>query len=105
MMLSMLMIGMPSIAMAKTSTVTPDDDIQSVLDAASPGDTIVFDLGTYDLVDTLTVDKSLTLMSADPYAATKPVLDGGGTLGRIIYIAADDVTIDGLEIANGTGDL
>jgi parallel beta-helix repeat protein len=24
---------------------------------------------------------------------------------RIIYIAADDVTIDGLEIANGTGDL
>jgi len=45
------------------------------------------------------------LTSADPLAATKPVLDGGGTLSRIIYIDADNVTIDGLEVAKGTGDL
>jgi len=45
------------------------------------------------------------LTSADPLAATKPVLDGGGTLSRIIYIDADNVTIDGLEVANGAGDL
>jgi flavin reductase (DIM6/NTAB) family NADH-FMN oxidoreductase RutF len=45
------------------------------------------------------------LTSEDPYAATKPILDGGGTLGRIITIAADDVTIDGLEVANGKEDL
>ena len=99
------LLVMPLAAMADVHNVSPGDDIQAAIDAASPGDTIVFALGTYSLSSTLNVNESLTLTSADPYAATKPVLDGGGTLDRIIYIAADDVTIDGLEITNGTGDL
>jgi hypothetical protein len=103
--LSMLLIGMPAVAASTTHPVSPGDDVQAIIDAASPGDTILFALGTYSLSSTLTVPKSLTLTSADPYAATKPVLDGGGTTGTIIYIAADDVTLDGLEVANGTGDL
>ena len=100
-----LSIGIPALAVTDIHNVSPGDDVQSVINAASPGDTIVFGLGTYSLSSTLIVDESLTLTSADPYAATKPLLDGGGTLNRIIYISADDVTIDGLEIANGTGDL
>jgi parallel beta-helix repeat protein len=103
--LSALLIGMPAVAAADTHDVSPGDDIQAVIDAASPGDTIVFALGTYSLSSTLNVNKSLTLTSVDPLAATKPVLDSGGTLGTIIYIAADDVTLDGLEVANGTSDL
>jgi hypothetical protein len=103
--LSMLLIGMPAVAASTTHDVSPGDDVQLAIDTADPGDTILFAPGTYSLSSTLNVHKSLTLTSADPYAATKPLLDGGGTLDRIIYIAADDVTIDGLEIANGTGDL
>jgi len=103
--LSMLLIGMPATAASTTYEVYPGDDVQAIIDAASPGDTILFALGTYSLSSMLNVTESLTLTSADPYAATKPVLDGDGTLGRIITIAADDVTIDGLEIANGTEDL
>ncbi len=103
--LSALLIGVPAVAAADTHDVSPGDDIQAVIDAANPGDTIVFALGTYSLSSTLNVNKSLTLTSVDPLAATKPVLDSGGTLGTIIYIAADDVTLDGLEVANGTSDL
>jgi hypothetical protein len=104
--LSALLVGTPQVVVAGTTfTVSPGDDIQAVIDDASSGDTIVFALGTYSLSSTLNVNKSLTLTSADPYAATKPILDGGGTLGRIILIEADNVTIDGLEVANGTEDL
>ena len=105
MILSVLLMAMPPAAMADTYIVSPGDDVQDAIDAANPGDTIVFALGTYSLSSTLTVNQSLTLTSADPYAATKPLLDGGGALARIIYIAANDVVIDGLEVANGTEDL
>jgi parallel beta-helix repeat protein len=105
MVLSALLIGMPAVAVADTRNVSPGDDIQAVITAANPGDTIMFGLGTYSLSATLNVNKSLTLTSENPYATPKPILDGGGTLGRIIYIAADNVIIDGLEIANGTEDL
>jgi len=105
MVLLALLIGMPAVVVADTHDVSPGDDIQAAIDTASPGDTIVFALGTYSLSATLNVNKSLTLTSVDPLAATKPVIDGGGSLGEIIKIAADNVTIDGLEVANGTGDL
>ncbi len=99
------MLAPVAVGQGSTHYVSPGDDIQAAIDGADPGDTIEFALGTYVLPDTANVTKSLTLTSADPYSATKPVLSGGGTLDRIIYIDADDVTVDGLEVAYGTGDL
>jgi hypothetical protein len=105
----LLSLSLPGISLAQTTHhVSPGDDIQNVIDnVASPGDTIEFALGTYNLTATLNVTKSLTLTSgaSDPFNDPKPILDGGGTLGIIIYIDADYVTIDGLEVCNGTGDL
>jgi len=88
-----------------THYVSPGQDIQGIIDAATPGDTIQFASGTYTLASTLSVNKPLTLTSADPYAEEKPLLDGEGSLGSIIYINSDGVVIDGMEIANGTADL
>lgn len=92
-------------AAATTHYVSPGDDIQAVIDGASPDDTIQFALGTYSLPATLSVNKSLTLTSAIPCRPNKPLLEGGGTLNRIILIDADNVIVEGLEVAYGTGDL
>ena len=43
------LMGTSTVAAETTFNVSPGDDIQAVIDAASPGDTIVFDVGTYNL--------------------------------------------------------
>ena len=103
---ALLLTPMPAPAVTCTTTVPTGGDIQAAIDAADLGHVICLAApGTYSPTATIVVDESITLTTADPYATTKPVVDGGGSLGEIIKIAADDVTIDGLEVANGTGDL
>jgi nitrous oxidase accessory protein NosD len=68
MVLSVLLVGMPAVAVADTHNVNPGEDIQAVIDDAGPGDTIVFAPGTYSLSATLNVNKSLTLTSAALWA-------------------------------------
>ncbi|MBE0533285.1 MAG: right-handed parallel beta-helix repeat-containing protein [Rhodospirillales bacterium] len=102
--------------------VLPGMSIQAAIDAASDGDVIHVEAGVYTLTETIVIDKAITLLGAqagvDPRGAEalggpalrtaggpgESVIDGGG-LDTLIRIAADNVTIDGFDIGNGTGDL
>lgn len=76
--------------------------------------------GTYYPTSTITVNKPVTILgpqaTVDPrpyYGSTRTagddtseaIIDGNGILDTIIYIASDEVIINGLEICQGTGDL
>ncbi|HID74319.1 MAG TPA: hypothetical protein EYP43_04635, partial [Thermoplasmata archaeon] len=88
---------------AGAATIIVDDDwvgadyqdIQSAIDAASDGDTILVYDGAYS--ESLIVNKSVTIQGNG--SATVKV-DAGGT-GDGINITADNVTISGLNATNG----
>ena len=72
--------------------------LQALVDAATPGATIVVPAGQYD--GDLIIDKSIRLQGRD-----RPILRGSGG-GSVVRLRADDVTIEGVEIdGRGGGDL
>ncbi len=93
-------------SMAATHTVNPGDDaaaINTVIAGAVPGDTIVFNDGTYNLASRIEVEvDGLTLQSettggARIIAANYPVVSVGDNIGISIdglYFEADDDGID-----------
>ena len=86
--------------------VCPQCTIQAAVDAASSGDTINIDAGTFE--ERVVIDKSLTLSGAG--AGTNPVahtiLDGSGlgagASGFHILVNITDVTIEDLTVQNYT---
>jgi len=95
--------------------------IQHAINNASAGDTIFVHAGNYTPPSTIIINKdNLTLKGpqADvdprpscgstrtPGSVAEAVTNGSAhNLGRIILIDADNVTINGLEIKSGTGDM
>lgn len=75
-----------------SATAHAAEDLQTLIDAAEPGDVIVLDSGTYN--GNVVIDKPLTLLGEG-----WPIVDGEGT-GNVIEVNAPDVTITGLVIAN-----
>jgi nitrous oxidase accessory protein len=75
-------------------TVTPADDLQVILDAASPGDILLVQNGTY--TGNFMVTKSLNLTGVGA-----PVLDGGNTGNQdTITLTGGNTTLQGFVITN-----
>ncbi|WP_276413689.1 right-handed parallel beta-helix repeat-containing protein [Haloarcula halobia] len=74
--------------------------VQNMVDDASAGDTVSVPAGTYP--ETVTVDKALTLVG--PNAGLHPEYDSRGPEATLegFRIGADDVSLDGFRVADGT---
>ena len=92
--------------------------IQDAIDASIPGDVIYVQAGVHSPAAKIDVHTPVTILGAQaninplpsqatsriPGSAGESIIDGGGMSG-IIVITANDVTLNGLEIRNGSGDL
>ncbi|ATE62378.1 nitrous oxide reductase family maturation protein NosD [Thauera sinica] len=79
-------------AAAATLRVAPGGSIQAAIERAAPGDVIEIERARYE--ENLRIAKPLTLRGLD-----RPTLSGG-LKGDTIRITAEDVTIEGLIVAN-----
>ena len=87
------------------TTVQPGDNLQTVVDNASPGDEIVLGDGTYTGSGTsasgnnmLYINKDITIRALNPGQA---VLDGE-TARRVLYVQSGAVALEGLNITRGS---
>lgn len=98
----------------------PKKTIAAAIAQVSAGGEVIVAPGTYPQITTLIINKPLTLTGpqagVDPRPstgttrtpgnpATEAIITGGGTLGILLRIAADDVTINGFEATASTSDL
>ena len=95
------LLALNPISEAQTITVghTPGADywnIQDAINASNDGDTIIVWYGVYN--EHIVINKSLTIKSRD--GASSTFINGMGS-GTVIYVIADDVTIDGFTVDNG----
>ena len=85
-----------------TSWANAATNIQAAVDAASSGDTVLVNDGTYYPGSQITITKDITVKSVN--GAEKTIVDGGfsAQTNRCFYLNNGD-TIDGFTITNGNG--
>jgi len=81
----------------------PDDyaTIQAAIDAASSGDIINVDAGTYPEV--LTISKQVSIVGAGVSQVTIEAGDLAGSNNAGIYVSADNVSLQGFTLDGGSG--
>ena len=88
-------------AQGATITLGPSGSIQGAIDAASPGDVIEVQSGTYH--ENVNVDKPVILFGVDT-GGGKPVVDGGGR-GSAISLSASGSVLEGFVVTNSGNDI
>ncbi len=92
-------------------TGCPYSDIQSAINAAHNGDTIIVDAGTYTVSSPITVNKSVTLRGANAGTCgtcsrgAESIIDGtpdtNTNFGYDLYLTTTNITVNGFTIQNG----
>ena len=88
-------------AQGATITLGPGGSIQGAIDAASPGDVIEVQSGTYH--ENVNVDKPIILFGVDT-GGGKPVVDAGGR-GSAISLSASGSVLEGFVVTNSGKDI
>jgi frataxin-like iron-binding protein CyaY len=95
---------MSLIYLISAETLSPGESIQSAINSASPGGTILLNDGVYNVdgdYDINVTVNNLTIKAAD---GANPIINASGKNKRIFNISSDNVTLDGLTITGGTND-
>ncbi|MXR67875.1 nitrous oxide reductase family maturation protein NosD [Shewanella sp. JBTF-M18] len=93
------MLGLALPTLAAEIQVTPEQDLQLVLESAKAGDTIQLQPGRY--LGNFIVNKGITLSGADGYTS---IIDAQGK-GNALLLQSSNVTIERLKIVNWGDDL
>ena len=101
-LLSLLALLVPGSGAAAAATIYVPDNystIQSAVNAATSGDTIIVRNGIY--TENVYVDKSLTIQSDN--GADYTTVRGANPQNHVFYIAANNVNISGFTVEGATG--
>ena len=101
--LALLALLTAPLASADTIKVSPDGafaTIQSGVDAASAGDTVVVEAGVYRENVLITAAKTGLTLEADGAVTIDALPDGGVPVGPGIQVLADQATIRGITVKN-----
>ncbi len=90
--LAFLVLNCSIFAHARTLEIEAGASLQDAINQASPGDTLILRAGVYS--GPVVIDRPLALLGNND-----GIIDGQGT-GRVVSIAAPDITVRGLTIRN-----
>lgn len=81
-----------------TITVKPGEKIQTAIDRARPGDTVVIMPGTYN--EGVVVKRNNITLRGQMDGAARPILDGQKQIGNGVIACGDNFTIENLHVRN-----